>query len=51
MEAMRKRYGYPDRASLAKMTTEIAQKIIAEVMQYEFPSLGKQSLEFALFKV
>lgn len=50
-KSMRKRYGYPDRASLHKMTVEDAQKIIKELSSLEFPFTNETSLQFALFKV
>ncbi|KAF2995163.1 hypothetical protein E8E14_001705 [Neopestalotiopsis sp. 37M] len=49
-KSMRKRYGYPDRASLHKMTVEDAQKIIKELSSLEFPFTNETSLQFALFK-
>lgn len=50
-KSMRRRYGYPDRASLSRMTTTDAQKIIAEICQWEFPQFAVLSLQFGLFKV
>ncbi|KAI0126270.1 hypothetical protein BJ170DRAFT_582302 [Xylariales sp. AK1849] len=47
---MRIRYGYPDRASLAKMTVEDAQKIIKDLSTLEFPAFLVTSLQFGLFK-
>ncbi|KAK8851945.1 hypothetical protein PGQ11_014424 [Apiospora arundinis] len=48
--AMRRKYGFPDRASLAKMTTEDAQRIIQDVITLEFPQFGVMALQFGLFK-
>lgn len=50
-KSMRKRYGYPDRASLGKMTVEDAQKIIKDLASLEFPMMSETSLQFGLFKV
>lgn len=49
--AMRQRFGYIDRASMAQMTNDDAQEILEYIMSYEFPLLYKMSLQFALFKV
>lgn len=50
-KAMLQRFGYSDRASMAKMTNDDAQKILENIMSYEFPLLYKFSLQFAIFKV
>lgn len=50
-KSMRRQYGYPDRASLKRMTVEDAQKIIKVVASLEFPLMYAKSLEFGLFKV
>lgn len=49
--AMLQRFGYVDRASMAKMTNDDAQKILEYIMTYEFPQLYNISLQFAIFKV
>ncbi|ROW07939.1 hypothetical protein VMCG_03426 [Cytospora schulzeri] len=48
--AMLQRFSYPDRASMAQMTNDDAQKILEHIMSYEFPLLYKFSLQFAIFK-
>lgn len=50
-KSMRRYYGYPDRASLKKMTVEDAQKIITDLATLEFPFSAETSLQFGLFKV
>ncbi|ORY66991.1 uncharacterized protein BCR38DRAFT_425464 [Pseudomassariella vexata] len=49
-KAMRRKYGYPDRASLARMTTTDAQMIISDLSMYEFPYMTMASAQFGLFK-
>ncbi|KAK8132420.1 hypothetical protein PG999_000593 [Apiospora kogelbergensis] len=49
-KAMRRKYGFPDRASLAKMTTEDAQLILRDILTLEFPQFGVTALQFGLFK-
>lgn len=48
---LRRKMGYPDRASLAGMTNEDAQKILQFVAEDQFPMVYKLSLQFAIFKV
>lgn len=55
---MLRAFGYPadsksekDRAALARMTNDEAQRIIAYISGYEIPQFHVLSLEFALFKV
>lgn len=48
--SLRRRFAYPDRASLKNMTVEDAQKIIKELSSLEFPFTNETSLQFALFK-
>ncbi|XXH05333.1 hypothetical protein Hte_011758 [Hypoxylon texense] len=48
--ALRRKFGYPDRASLARMTTEDAQQIIHFLSSWEFPLFNFLALEFGLFK-
>jgi hypothetical protein len=50
-KGMRRRYGYPDRASLKAMTVEDAQKVLKELTTLEFPMMNETSLQFGLFKV
>lgn len=47
---MQRTFGYQDRASLANMTLEDAQKIQNYLYKLEFPWLMQKSLEFALFR-
>ncbi|KUI70729.1 hypothetical protein VM1G_05852 [Cytospora mali] len=49
-KAMLQRFGYIDRASMARMTNDDAQRILEYIMTYEFPLLYKLSLQFAIFK-
>ncbi len=49
--AMRDKFNYPDRASLARMTNDDAQAILKYIIEREFPYLYKLSLQFAIFKV
>lgn len=48
---MRRRFNYPDRESLSRMTNEDAQKIVHAVSVYEFPLLYDLALKYAIFKV
>ncbi|KAI0380328.1 hypothetical protein F5Y04DRAFT_103279 [Hypomontagnella monticulosa] len=48
--AFRKKMGYPDRASLARMTSVEAQAIIKFMATWEIPLSHFLSLEFGLFK-
>ncbi|KAM0255728.1 hypothetical protein ACHAQJ_005482 [Trichoderma viride] len=50
LNSMRKRFNYPDRKSLSRMTNEDAQKILHTVSVYEFPFLYDLSLKYAIFK-
>lgn len=50
-DAMRKRFNYPDKASLSRMTNVDAQAIIEYISKLEFPKLYEMSVQFALFKV
>ncbi|KAH8197741.1 hypothetical protein TruAng_008075 [Truncatella angustata] len=50
-KSLRRCYGFPDRASLKKMTVEDAQKIIVDLASLEFPLMSETSLQFGLFKV
>lgn len=50
-KAMMRRFNYPDRASLSKMTSNDAQSILSYLMTYEFPYIYKTALQFAIFKV
>lgn len=50
-DQMVKKYGYHDRASMAKMTTTEAQEIIQTLTELEWPTIFLTSIEFALFKV
>ncbi len=48
---MRKKFNYPDRASMARMSNDDAQQILQYIMQWEFPFTYKLALQFAVFKV
>ncbi|KHO11526.1 C6 finger domain-containing protein [Metarhizium robertsii ARSEF 23] len=47
---LRQRYPYPDRASLAQMTSEEAQVIVQNICSYEFPYFFDLSQQYALFR-
>ncbi|KAI1414190.1 hypothetical protein F5Y13DRAFT_159995 [Hypoxylon sp. FL1857] len=47
---LRKKLGYPDRASLARMTVVDAQQIIKFMTSWEMPLFQFLALEFGLFK-
>ncbi|TPX07452.1 uncharacterized protein E0L32_002078 [Thyridium curvatum] len=49
--AMRKKFNYPDRESLSRMTNDDAQSILEYIVTREFPYLYKLALQFAIFKV
>ncbi|KAL3420706.1 hypothetical protein PVAG01_07151 [Phlyctema vagabunda] len=49
-DAMEKKFGYTDLASLASMTNADAQKIMSYLAELEFPKVYLTSLQFALFK-
>lgn len=49
--SMRKKFNFPNRASMARMTNDEAQEIIKYVAGYEMPHMQILGLEFALFKV
>lgn len=48
---LRARYGFPDRASLARMSNQDAQEIMTITSTYEFPTFFDLSLRLAVFKV
>ncbi|KAI0179059.1 hypothetical protein GGR52DRAFT_287312 [Hypoxylon sp. FL1284] len=48
--ALRRKFGYPNRASLARMTTEEAQQIVHSLSSWEFPLTNFVALQFGLFK-
>lgn len=48
---MAKKFNYPDKASLSRMTNVDAQAIMQYVAELEFPKLYEMSVQFALFKV
>jgi len=50
-DALLKKYHYPTRESLSKMTNDDAQAIGQILGQLEFPYIYVTSLQFALFKV
>jgi hypothetical protein len=50
-DALRKKFNFPDRQSLSRMTNVEAQAIITEVAELEFPRIYYTSVQFALFKV
>ncbi|EFX02057.1 hypothetical protein CMQ_2106 [Grosmannia clavigera kw1407] len=49
-KAMQRRFGYTDRASLARMTNDDAQAILQYIIQREFPQMYNLSLQFGIFK-
>jgi hypothetical protein len=48
---LHKKYDYPTRESLSKMTDQEAFEIKKEVAQLEFPFMFIKALQFALFRV
>ncbi|RYP24349.1 hypothetical protein DL765_000613 [Monosporascus sp. GIB2] len=48
--AMRRAFGFTDRASLARMTADEAQRIIYYIQVYDIPMFHVLSLEFGMFK-
>ncbi|KAI3533851.1 hypothetical protein CSPX01_12471 [Colletotrichum filicis] len=50
INALQKRMGYTDRASLAGMSNTDAQLILKHLIEYEFPKFYLLSLQFAIFK-
>ncbi len=50
-KAMRVKFNYPDRASMARMTNDDAQAILQYIITREFPYMYKLALQFAIFKV
>jgi hypothetical protein len=51
LHQLHKKYDYPTRSSMAKMTDEEAFQIQKQVAQLEFPFMFIKSLQFALFRV
>lgn len=51
VNSLPKKYNYPTRESMAKMTDEEAFQIQKAVAQLEFPFIFIKSLQFALFRV
>ena len=50
-QALPKKYGMVSRAAYATMTADMAQEILKELTDLEFPKLIGFSIVFALFKV
>jgi hypothetical protein len=50
-KSLLRRFGYTDRASLSKMTSNEASEIFKSIMAYEFPKLYNAALQLAIFKV
>jgi hypothetical protein len=50
-KSTRKRFNFPDRASLARMTNAEAQLILTTIITNQFPFLYQTALQFAIFKV
>ncbi|KAJ5135199.1 uncharacterized protein N7515_004477 [Penicillium bovifimosum] len=50
MRKLQKKYKYPTRESLSKMTDQEAYEIQKEVAQLEFPFMFVKALQFALFR-
>jgi hypothetical protein len=51
LNQLQKKYNYPTRESLAKMTDEEAYEIQLAMGQLEFPMMFVKALQFALFRV
>ena len=49
-DAIQKKFNFPDRKSLSRMTNADAQAINLYLLQLEFPKLYYTSIQFALFK-
>ena len=49
--AMHKKFNFPTKASLSKMTNVEAQQITQYVGELEFPKIYEVALQFALFRV
>ncbi|KAM0333935.1 hypothetical protein ACHAQA_000952 [Verticillium albo-atrum] len=50
LNALQKRLGYTDRASLAGMSNDDAQAILKHIMERDFPMFYELALQFAIFK-
>ncbi|KAM0279178.1 hypothetical protein ACHAQH_004722 [Verticillium albo-atrum] len=50
INALQKRLGYTDRASLARMSNDDAQIILKHIMERDFPMFYELALQFAIFK-
>jgi hypothetical protein len=50
-DSMARKFNFPDRKSLAKMTNADAQIITSYMSELEFPKIYIVSVQFALFKV
>lgn len=50
-DAMHRKFDFPDRASLSKMTTDQAYEIMKYVSELEFPKLYSLSVHFGIFQV
>lgn len=50
-DGLQKKFGFPDKKSLERMTNEEAQKIMEYLAELEFPKFYEMSVQFALFKV
>ena len=48
---MHKKFNFPTKQSLSRMTNVEAQQIVQYVAELEFPKLFETSLQFALFRV
>lgn len=51
INALKRRMGYATPKSMQQMTNVEAQTIIQQMAELEFPTMFKESLSFALFKV
>lgn len=51
LQSVRARYGYTDRASLARMTNQDAHEISKNLIYLEFPLFYDLSVRLALFEV
>lgn len=51
LKQLHKKYNFPTRESMAKMTDEEAYEIQLTIGQFEFPFMFVKALQFALFRV
>lgn len=51
LKSLHKKYNYPTRASLSRMTDDEAWEIQKAMLELEFPFIFVKALQFALFRV